>query len=169
MNPYAPPREAEHDGAAANKGSGEPASILLRLAARGVDLTLGFFAAAPLALLLSIGDAQPLEQVVARTLLGSLALCPITSAVLIGLRWDVNTPSLGKTLFDLQVVDAESGEPVSFVRGVMARESLLLVMLSAGCCAPPLLVLLIGVMSWTGRRAPHDWMTDALVVRHGGR
>ena len=168
MNPYAPPREAELDGADAERTS-QPASILLRLAARGVDLIQGFFVAAPIALIFSLSGELPLEQVVARTVFGGLALCPITSVVLIGLRWDISTPSLGKTLLDLQVVDAESGEPVSFVRGVLARESVLLVTLLIGCCMPPLLILLIGVMSWTGRRAPHDWMTDALVVRHGGR
>lgn len=168
MNPYAPPRAAEPEEGQAERSS-QPASILLRLAARGVDLTQGFIVAAPLALLFSLSDELPLEQVVARTILGGLALCPITSVVMIGLRWDERTQSLGKTLFDLQVVDAERGEPLSFVRGVLARESLLLVMLCAGCCAPPLFVLLIGVMSWTGRRAPHDWMTEAVVLRHGGR
>ncbi|MCK6515837.1 hypothetical protein L6R46_12365 [Myxococcota bacterium] len=138
MNPYAPPRAAEPEEGQAERSS-QPASILLRLAARGVDLTQGFFVAAPLALLFSLSDELPLEQVVARTILGGLALCPLTSVVMIGLR------------------------------GVLARESLLLVMLCAGCCAPPLFVLLIGVMSWTGRRAPHDWMTEAVVLRHGGR
>lgn len=46
MNPYAPPREAELDGADAERTI-QPASILLRLAARGVDLIQGFFVAAP--------------------------------------------------------------------------------------------------------------------------
>jgi uncharacterized RDD family membrane protein YckC len=167
VNPYAPPRQAEGQGS--EPGPREAASILRRLAARAVDLTLGFVVAAPLALLLSIGVELPLDHVVARVVLGGLVMSPIVSVVLIGLRWDTYTPSLGKTLFDLQVVDAESGEPVSFVRGMLARESVLLVLMSAGCCAPPLFILLIGVMSWTGRRAPHDWMTDAVVVRHGGR
>ena len=83
MNPYAPPRAAEPEEGQAERSS-QPASILLRLAARGVDLTQGFFVAAPLALLFSLSDELPLEQVVARTILGGLALCPITSAVMCG-------------------------------------------------------------------------------------
>ena len=168
MNPYAPPREAELDGVEATR-SIPSASILLRLAARGLDVGLGSLVAAPLALLFSLSGELPLEQVVARTMFGGLALGPITSVILIGLRWMNDNPSLGKTLLDLQIVDAVSGEPLSFVRGVLARESVLLVMLCAGCCVPPLFVVLIGVMSWTGRRAPHDWMSESVVVRQGGR
>ena len=168
MNPYAPPREAEVDGTETERTL-QPASLLLRLVARGMDLTQGFFVAAPIVLIFSLSGDMPLDWVVARTVLGGLMLCPITSVILIGLRWEISTPSLGKTLLGLQVVDAETGDPLSFVRGVLARESMLLVMLMVGCCAPPLFSLLIGVMSWTGRRAPHDWMTEAIVVRHGGR
>jgi hypothetical protein len=52
MNPYAPPREAELDGVDATR-SISSASILLRLAARGLDVGLGSLVAAPLALLFS--------------------------------------------------------------------------------------------------------------------
>ncbi|MCK6522849.1 RDD family protein [Myxococcota bacterium] len=166
MNPYAPPREAELVGEVV-EGPRPQASILSRLLARGIDLGVGFIATAPLVALLSLDRAEHDQEGLLRAALMTLVCAPFTSFVVTGLRWSATTPSVGKSIVGLEVVDSESGAPVSFVRGVLARESLLLIALAAATCVAPISVVVIGYLSWTGRRAPHDWMTDVMVVRRG--
>lgn len=166
MNPYAPPREAGLVGEVV-EGPRPQAPVLSRLIARGIDLGVGFMAAAPLVALLSLDRAEHDQEGLIRAALVSLAFAPYASFVVTGLRWSATTPSVGKSIVGLEVVDSESGAPLSFVRGVLARESLLLITLTVAACVLPISVVFLGFLSWTGRRAPHDWMTDAMVVRRG--
>lgn len=170
MNPYAPPREAEVNDAAEAEGAPPTASVMRRLLARLVDLAVGFVVGAPLAALLVVADAEDPAKALSGAALAALFAAPLTSVVVIALRWDDRAQSLGKSLLGVQVVDAQTGAPAGFVRGVLAREILLLVLLVVlGLCAAPLLIVLLSALSFTKHRAPHDWIAETQVVRRRGR
>lgn len=149
-------------------GDAVPGLLLRRFAARAVD---GAFVVGCFLLPLVIGVLSTAGFGAARTTLDLLALnlswwvvaAPIAGLVAQGLHWmdlTVNGTTIGKRLFRLRVVDADTGAPGGWFQVVLIRE---LVYLGVGWTVLPFIV------GWLDpeQRTLHDWIAGTRVVGTG--